>query len=244
VLFTGFNGSRAILPDSWAHIRGRKARLPDIFRGDCVRKRLNQADATYARLLAQYAKTPFESNDVELKLQRLAEEDSIVELETKSQRRVYVRRSNCDAGVKYGVFGSETAAVVGKDAIGACEITKVADGICCIRDAEVSRAEQRTGIATAVYDLITSDMVKVGGLLWPVAPGKMTDAEFKVWWRRSPALVFYYPHRNRLGLSPRTEFEELFDITVRSGLWDRTLAYADGLISRVRRSAYSCGRRR
>jgi hypothetical protein len=35
--------------------------------------------------------------------------------------------------------------------------------------------------------------------------------EFKVWWRRSPVLVFYYPHRHRLGLRPRFEFEELFD---------------------------------
>lgn len=207
-------------------------------------KRLDQADATYSRLLAQYAKTPFESTDVERRLAQLVSEEPIVEMKTKSPQLFYVRRSISDAGVTYKVFRSEITAISGEDAIGACEIGRVAAGICCIRNAEVSRSDQQKGIATAVYDLITSDMARVGGLLWPVAPGKMTDAEFKVWWRRSPALVFYYPHRYRLGLRPRAEFEELFDVTVRSGIWDRTLAYASGLVSRVRRSACHTGIRR
>jgi hypothetical protein len=59
----------------------------------------------------------------------------------------------------------------------------------------------------------------------------MSDAEFKIWWRRSPALVFYYPHRCRLGLQPRPEFEELFDETLDRGWWAKANAYFSGLLS-------------
>ena len=81
-----------------------------------------------------------------------------------------------------------------------------------IEDGSTTVAEgKKKGIATAVYDCIARDMERAGALLWPAGPTKMTDAEFKVWWRRSPALVFYYPHRERLGFEPRHEFEALLN---------------------------------
>jgi predicted oxidoreductase len=59
-------------------------------------------------------------------------------------------------------------------------------------------------------------MEKAGAILWPVGPAEMTVPEFKVWWRRSPALVFYYPHRERLGFEARHEFEILLSGEPRS----------------------------
>ena len=195
---------------------------------------------SYERLLAQYAKTPFESSDAEARLATLVRGEPIAELKTNSQRLFFVHRSISDAGVTYRVFKPETSVRIAEEAVGFCEIGKITNGICVISRAEVSRAYQRKGIASALYDLITADMSRVGGLLWPVSPSKMTDAEFKVWWRRSPALVFYYPHRTRLGLTPRPEFEELFDET-NLGFWDRVLATGSTLLWRFRRS--TCPRR-
>lgn len=198
-----------------------------------VLTRLEQAEISYDRLLAQCAKAaPADSPRFSV----LTREEPIVELETKSQRLVFVTRSISDAGMIYRVFRTELAAVVGEEAIGFCEVGKTGNGICIIAKAEVSRSHQRKGIATAVYDLITSDMSKVGALLWPVSPKKMSDAEFKVWWRRSPALVFYYPHRYRLGLKPRAEFEELFEQTLGRGTWEKVLSYCSTILSRALRS--------
>ena len=82
-------------------------------------------------------------------------------------------------------------------------------------------------------------MIHAGGLLWPVPPRQMSDAEFKVWWRRSPVLVFYYPHRHRLGLRPRFEFEELFDGATRRRAFQETArAYLHALVSRFK---WVCG---
>ncbi|HML28393.1 MAG TPA: N-acetyltransferase [Hyphomicrobium sp.] len=205
---------------------------------------MQKAEASYARLLAQRAKASTEAKEAERRLTALVDEEPIAELKTKSQRLYYVHRSILHGDLIYRVFRTERSAVIGDDPIGICEIEKAAEGIYVIRDAEVSRSFQRRGIATAVYDLITADMVKIGALLWPVSPKKMSDAEFKVWWRRSPALVFYYPHRNRLGLRPRPEFEELFDEALNSSVWDRILFTCTALLSRFYRSAGLGGVRR
>jgi hypothetical protein len=201
--------------------------------------RLEEAEASYSRLMAQQAKTHFESTDAETRLKGLVRTEPMVELTTKSQRAFFVTRTMSDAGMTYRVFRTELSAIIGEEAIGFCDVGRMLNGIAVITNAEVSRSFQRKGIATAVYDLISSDMVKAGGLLWPVPPRQMSDAEFKVWWRRSPALVFYYPHRYRLGLRPRPEFEELFDETLNRGAWDKVLAYCSGLLSWFKRSGGS-----
>jgi hypothetical protein len=207
-------------------------------------ERWEQAEASYARMLAQCAKTPFESSDAERRLRALAQDHGISELKTKSQRLFFVRRSITDIGVTYQLFRTELSAVIGEEPIGFCEIGNFANGICVISNAEVARSFQRKGIATAVYDLITSDMAKVGGVMWPVSPKKMSDAEFKVWWRRSPALVFCYLHRDCLGLKARPEFEELFRETMNRGIWDKSLAYCSQLLSRLGRPGVGGSRRR
>lgn len=205
---------------------------------------LEQAEISYARLLAQYAKTSVESSDAERRLAALVRDEPIVELRTKSQQLFFVERSISATGVLYRVFRTELSAIIGEEPIGYCQIAKIANGIFVITGAEVNRSYQRKGIATAVYDLITSDMAKSGGLLWPVAPTKMSDPEFKVWWRRSPALVFYYPHRYRLGLRPRIEFEELFDDAFHGGVWEKGLAYCSAVLSRFWKSSGLGGFRR
>lgn len=209
-----------------------------------VSRRLEEAEATYFRLLAQHTKKLLASDDVDGRLAALIREEPIVELTTKSQRLFFVSREICDPGLVYRVFRTELSAILGEEAIGFCEIVKPTNGICIINGAEVLRSYQSKGIATAVYDLITADMAKIGGLLWPVSPKKMSDAEFKVWWRRSPALVFYYPHRRRLGFSRRPEFEELFDETVNIQGWDRLLSYCSILMARIRRTRRAGGFRR
>jgi len=208
-----------------------------ISRAVIVSARLAQAETSYRRLLAQHAKTALEATDAERQFAALVRNEPIVELNTQSQRLFFASRSISDAGAIYRVFRTELAAVIGEEPIGFCEVGKIVNGICVISNAEVSRSHQRKGIATAVYDLITSDMSKVGALLWPVSPTKMSDAEFKVWWRRSPALVFYYPHRYRLGLKPRAEFEELFEQTLNRGIWERCLSYCSMIWSRALRAA-------
>jgi hypothetical protein len=208
-----------------------------MFRPVIVSESLEQAELSYARLLAQYAKTSAESSDAERRLAALVRDEPIVELRTKAQELFFVERTIRGAGLRYRVFQTELSAIIGEEDIGFCEIGKIANGMAVITGAEVARSYQQKGIATAVYDLITSDMAKVGGLLWPVSPGKMSDPEFKVWWRRSPALVFYYPHRNRLGLRPRMEFEELFEDVLRVSTWDKAVTYCSTLVSRLWRSA-------
>jgi len=208
-----------------------------------VSERLDHAEASYAQLTAQYAKTHFEGTDTATRLAALIRDEPITELTTGSQRLFFVRRSTSDAGISYRVFRTELSAIIGEEDIGHCEISRIASGICSIVDAEVARSYQRKGIASAMYDLIASDMTTAGGLLWPVSPAKMTDAEFKIWWRRSPALVFYYPHRDRLGLLPRSEFDALFDISPSTGVWEKSLAYCLMLLSRIRRTAGFIGLR-
>ena len=118
----------------------------------------------------------------------------LIEIGTQSGRAFFVRRSMSDTGIAYRVFHTELSAIIGEEAIGVCEVGRMVKGIARITKAEVHGSYQRKGIATAVYDLISSDMMHAGGLLWPVSPREMSDAQFKVWWRRSPVLVFYYPH--------------------------------------------------
>ncbi len=201
-----------------------------------VSGRLEQAEESYARLFERYAKTSFASADADRRLAELARDEQISELKTKSQRLFFARRSLSDTGVTYRVFRTEMSAMVDEEPIGFCDIGKLGNGICVITNAEVDGSYQRKGIATAVYDLVTSDMARVGGLLWPVSPKNMSDPEFKVWWRRSPALVFYYPHRYRLGLEPRSEFEELYDEILNRGFWDKARAYWSAFLSKFRRS--------
>lgn len=209
-----------------------------------VSGRLDEAEATYSRLLEQRTTTLLASDDVAQRLATLIREEPVVELTTKSQRLFFVGRGMSDVGLVYRVFPTELSAIIGEEPIGFCDIAALRNGICVINNAEVSASYQCKGIASAVYDLITADMAKVGGLLWPVSPKKMSDAEFKVWWRRSPALVFYYPHRRRLGFSRRAEFEELFDETVNLGVWDRLLSYCSMLMARIRRTwGLGCFRR-
>jgi hypothetical protein len=140
----------------------------------------------------------------------------IVEVLTARKRPFFLRR-NLEAGTVlmkvYRVFSSETAAMSGKGAVGSCWLCGPIEGIASIVFAEVEKAFQRKGIAAAVYDQIAADVESVGALFWPISPVRMGDAEFKVWWRRSPALVFYYPHRERLGFQRRPEYEALLNET-------------------------------
>ncbi|MFT3730695.1 MAG: N-acetyltransferase [Hyphomicrobium sp.] len=200
-------------------------------------KGLEQAEASYAHLIAQYAKKAQVPDDTERRLAALVRVEPMGELKTKNQRPFFVGRSISDDKITYRVFQTELSAIVSENAIGFCEIGKAANGIYVIDNAEVVRSHQRRGIATAVYDLIASDMSKIGGILWPVSPKKMTEAEFKVWWRRSPALVFYYPHRYRLGLDPRPEFEQLFDEAMSVSFRQGFLARISTMLSRALRSA-------
>lgn len=138
----------------------------------------------------------------------------VIKIQTEDESTFFVRRHFTDGQerlIAYCVFADETAANTREGSIGHCKLCRPVNGIVTIVDAHVDEPYRKKGIATAVYDCIASDMERGGALLWPVAPEKMTDPEFKVWWRRSPALVFYYPHRKRLGLEPRREFEALLN---------------------------------
>lgn len=138
--------------------------------------------------------------------------EPIVKIQTKGRRTFFLRRHLSEEEeplVVYRVFIDEGSAATGENEVGYCRFTKPENGIAIITGAEVKEAFRKKGIATAVYDCIARDLERAGALLWPDAPTKMSDAEFKMWWRCSPALVFYYPHRERLGFEPRREFEEL-----------------------------------
>lgn len=142
------------------------------------------------------------------------ESEPVVKIQTQGKRTFFLRRHFSEGEeplVVYRVFIDEGSAAAGENEVGCCRLRKPEHGIVTIAGAEVKEAFQKKGIATAVYDCIVRDMERAGALLWPAAPTKMTDAEFKVWWRRSPALVFYYPHRERLGFEPRHEFEVLLN---------------------------------
>jgi hypothetical protein len=204
-----------------------------------VPERLQKAEASYSRLMAQHAKSDFNPMDAETRLRAPVLDRPLVPLTTKSGRVFFLRRALSDGGMSYRIFRTELSAVIGEEVIGLCDVGRMVDGIAVITKAEVQKSFQRKGIATAVYDLISADMTHAGGLLWPVSPRQMSDPEFKVWWRRSPVLVFYYPHRHRLGLRPRFEFEELFDgAAPKRTLWETARAYFHALVSRFK---WACG---
>ena len=142
------------------------------------------------------------------------ESEPVVKIQTEGKRTFFLRRHFSEGEeplVVYRVFVDEESAAAGENEVGYCRLRRPERGIVTIAGAEVKEGFQKKGIATAVYDCIARDMERAGALLWPAGPTKMTDAEFKVWWRRSPALVFYYPHRERLGFEPRHEFEALLN---------------------------------
>jgi hypothetical protein len=168
----------------------------------------------YERLKALRSDSSFDIAASEAAISSQSEAKPLIRIETESESTFFVRRHFTDGHerlIKYCVFADETSAIAREGSIGHCKLCRPVNGIVTIVDAEVNERYRKKGIATAVYDCIASDMALGGALLWPVAPEKMTDPEFKVWWRRSPALVFYYPHRERLGLEPRREFEELLN---------------------------------
>lgn len=168
----------------------------------------------YERLMSLRSDSAFDVVACEAIINSQFEANPLIKIETESESTFFVRRHFIDGQerlIAYCVFADEISAVAREGSIGHCKLCRPVNGIVTIVDAEVNEHYRKKGIATAVYDCIASDMAHGGALLWPVAPEKMTDPEFKVWWRRSPALVFYYPHRERLGLEPRREFEELLN---------------------------------
>jgi len=168
--------------------------------------------AQYERLTSLRSDSAFDVAASEAAISAQFEARPVVQFDTERQHTFFLRKHFAkDDGhpIVYRVFADETAAMTGVDAIGHCRLQRPANGLVTIADAEVSEPYKKLGIATAVYDCIARDMEKAGAILWPVGPAEMTVPEFKVWWRRSPALVFYYPHRERLGFEPRHEFEIL-----------------------------------
>jgi hypothetical protein len=168
----------------------------------------------YERLMALRSDSSFDVITCEAAINSQFEANPLIKIETESENTFFVRRRFIDDQerlIAYCVFADEMSALMREDSIGHCKLCRPVNGIVTIVDAQVNEGYRKKGIATAVYDCIASDMARGGALLWPVAPQKMTDTEFRVWWRRSPALVFYYPHRKRLGLEPRREFEALLN---------------------------------
>ena len=166
----------------------------------------------YERLTTLRRNQSFDSEASHASLTLQFQSEPIVRFRTKGQRTFYLRRhllKEDDQLIVYQVFVDERSAKEGENDVAFCRMTKPENGIATIVRAEVKEAFRKKGIATAVYDCIARDLERAGALLWPAAPTKMADAEFKMWWRCSPALVFYYPHRERLGFEPRHEFEEL-----------------------------------
>lgn len=142
------------------------------------------------------------------------EANPIVQIQTLGNRYFFLRRHFGEGDenfMVYRVFADPDSAAASENEVGYCQLRQPENGIVTIADAQVNDAFQKKGIASAVYDCIVKDLESAGAILWPVSPTKMGDAEFKVWWRRAPALVFYYPHRERLGFEPRHEFEELLN---------------------------------
>jgi hypothetical protein len=156
-----------------------------------------------------------QSFDAEVSRKTLAlhfETEPLISIQTKGKRTFFLRRhwsEDDEPQVVYRVFADEGSAATGDNEVAYCRLRKPEHGIVIIAVAEVKEPFRKKGIATAVYECITRDLERAGALLWPDTPEKMTDSEFKMWWRCAPALVFYYPHRERLGFEPRREFEEL-----------------------------------
>lgn len=166
----------------------------------------------YERLTSLRRNQSFDSEASHASLTLQFQSEPIVRICTQGQRTFYLRRCLSEEDeplVVYQAFIDERSAKADENDVAFCRMTKPENGIATIVSAEVKEAFRKKGIATAVYDCIARDLERAGALLWPAAPAKMTDAEFKMWWRCSPALVFYYPHRERLGFEPRLEFEEL-----------------------------------
>ncbi|HVZ04655.1 N-acetyltransferase [Hyphomicrobium sp.] len=172
------------------------------------------AATRYERLTTLRSDSSFNVAASEAAIDALFKAQPVIKILTESDHTFFVRRhltSSDESLIIYQVFVDETSANGGENDVGHCHLCRPVNGIVTIVDAAVNEEHQRKGIATAVYDCIAKDMGQAGVLLWPVSPSRMTEPEFKVWWRRSPALVFYYPHRERLGLEPRREFEQLFN---------------------------------
>ena len=167
----------------------------------------------YGRLTSLRRNQSFDPEASQTVLTLQFQSEPVVKIQTKGKRTFYLRRHLPEEEplLVYRVFVDEGSAAAGENEVAYCRLRQPEDGIVVINDAEVKEPFRRKGIATAVYDCIARDMERVGALLWPVAPAKMTDAEFRMWWRCSPALVFYYPHRERLGFEPRHEFDELLN---------------------------------
>jgi predicted GNAT family acetyltransferase len=168
----------------------------------------------YERLTSLRRDESFDPEASQTALTLQFESEPVVKIQTKGRRTFFLRRhfsEEAEPLVVYRVFLDEGSAAAEENEVGYCRLRQPEKGIVTIAGAEVKEAFRKKGIATAVYDCIARDMERAGALLWPAAPAKMTDSEFKVWWRCSPALVFYYPHRERLGFEPRHEFEELLN---------------------------------
>lgn len=170
--------------------------------------------ARYDRLLSLRRDESFDPKAYQATLALHYKTEPITKFQTDGKRTFFLLREvdeSEDRCAMYRVFIDEQSAQNGDDEVGYCHLQNPIQGIVTVASAEVKEGFRNKGIATAVYDCIVSDLERVGALLWPAAPSKMTDAEFKIWWRRSPALVFYYPHRERLGFEPRYEFETLLN---------------------------------
>lgn len=170
--------------------------------------------ARYERLMFLRRDDSFDPAASEAILALQFESEPVLKIQTEGKRTFFLRRhfsEGEESQAVYRVFSNEGSAETGEDEVGYCWLRRPKNGIVTIACAEVKEGFRKKGIATAVYDCIVKDMERAGVLLWPVSPTKMTDEEFRVWWRRSPALVFYYPHRERLGFEPRHEFEALLN---------------------------------
>lgn len=170
--------------------------------------------AQYERLTSLRSDSAFDVAASEAAISAHFEARPVVQFDTDRQHTFFLRKSftkNDGQPILYRVFADEISALSGVESIGHCRLQRPAKGLVTIADAEVNETYKKLGIATAVYDYIASDMERAGAILWPVGPAEMTEPEFRVWWRRSPALVFYYPHRERLGFEPRREFEILLN---------------------------------
>ena len=184
--------------------------------------------ARYERLTKLRADRSFDVAASDAAIANRFKHQPIVKIITEKDAHFFVRRDvaeNHPVLKLSRVYLDEGSAANGAEPVGCCRLRGPVDGIVTIVGAEVKQEFQKKGIATAVYDCIASDMVSAGALLWPTSPAKMTDAEFKVWWRRSPALVFYYPHCERLGFEPRREFEvllsEVSQSRGRNAIWSK-----------------------
>ena len=106
-------------------------------------ERLQKAEASYSRLMAQQAKSDFDPMEAETRLRAQVLDNPLVPLTTKSGRVFFLRRALSDAGMSYRIFRTELSAVIGEEALGFCEVGRMVNGIAVITKAEVQRSFQR-----------------------------------------------------------------------------------------------------